>query len=73
MIGTSSCTTFCHALTSERNARSIKAYDVVCMTASRVSEQRRIGSLCRKHSKKFLTADAHGFFAITWLDLLEHR
>ncbi len=27
----------------------------------------------RKHAKKFITADAHGFFAIMWVDLLEHR
>mmetsp|Transcript_56173 Transcript_56173/g.90944 ORF Transcript_56173/g.90944 Transcript_56173/m.90944 type:complete len:342 (+) Transcript_56173:3-1028(+) len=51
---------------------SIKQYDVVCMTASSVSAQRRVGALCRKHKKKFISADAHGFFAIMWLDLLEH-
>lgn len=51
---------------------SIKRYDVVCMTACKLSEVRRVGGLCRKLGKKFITADAHGFFAIAWLDLLDH-
>jgi molybdopterin/thiamine biosynthesis adenylyltransferase len=53
--------------------RSIKQYDVVCITAAKESEQRRVAALCRKHGKKFIAADAHGFFAIMWLDLLEHE
>ena len=28
--------------------------------------------VCRKHGKKFIAADAHGFFAIMWLDLIQH-
>ena len=52
---------------------SIKQYGVVCMTAATVSEQRRVAALCRKHGTKFISADVHGFFAIMWLDLLEHE